>query len=1598
MSSIDQSYFTLQNITETQNGKKKVPIKLGDRYTKGGTLANIIKTDVGFTANSTANNPVVGNSRLYGTDSIEFSMNDISPSEIKITLYGSRDNNDNTISQYDDRTVYSIIDVDMAKQTYSGSFFFFDRSNNPSNTATPHFSWVNQDMGSSIQNAANKQGEFGKGYPFKGYSGKPDLTVSYNNGKITINHIYLEFAIAYLIEYLETDNDSLNLTITQSRSLERTSTNSSTNFELSDNSDIIILEGSGSQTSTDNYRYENKSLFRIIIKKENGIYTASGIVAVIYGANNNRQLTFGFKDYVLEKEPINIGTVDPILNNSTVIGDITASIISFNPKLYINNKKIYFDDIVINDSVIVNHTYLIIANQYTKQGVGCAAINLPSSFVRDDSISKMSTSSGAKLKFNVPFGADYGVIRFMGQYNPGHSSNTNDSNVNQNMILYEIWIDLVRNKMSGYSLGIRVNTPDFVSWSDIDIQNEIILMSSSGNADGIVSNKQWSTLTDRMAGEFSVTRQTDSNGEYIYIDMKASASVYSLYDFNNGMASWRGLEGIKIVNTGGVIYVGDGVFKTGNTEYLVTGRSLLNDKIVNICLPDNYNGSFNVNLQRETDTNTTLTVPFTVTPYNSIYEIQPINTNNTDPTGNTIKELLSTSPKYPTYNNNYIAISNITTNNIGDWQYNNGSAWITIDKINNNKALLLTSSDKLRFLPNNNITSSTEVSIEHYAWDGSGNFSSGDIINLNQKLVYHPIRNANVTMLSENTATTKVRILYNNDVPIMENIIENIYITNSDPINIANTITVTDDVDKISEILIELNDFKIGDVVLIYDELFNYGSLKNTTLIKTINSTPTTMNVDYDGDNMLNIMLNNNPTNIADTTEILHNLKYSLNSVNIIDELLDDRIITLQLNDVINDKTLKYSTIIKIIDISTEPVISKYDQLIWNLENIEIGVNSTAKLFHSDVDINTKNANEKIQKITIQLSNIVDTDHEYISLYNYDINLQTDYTITTNNGIYVGVVFNNNTSTVEFTKYGDITLVDGINILKNLTYKNTSTNPQTTDGISLPRNIKIKIKDTGNNNTRTINNIVYTGKNESVLYNVKNIIINTSLSVPILYSNGSTTHQFTESSEAIQICPTLSISVASEITKIFINLSNMNTNDAESIFINNQQFMYGSHISEYIISQNASISYTENDRIILTCTTTNEAQNIIQSIQYRSDSSEFSIKTRNIEIVAENSINQQSTPLIFSVQMIAINNRPTISTTSQNPLYYNGTTAMKLFEDTIISLGENSSNVRSIGILVENITTNKEYLKINNKAVNLAANNRVNLGKIDGTTTIANVGPRNNGSMTVNLIFTKMSKSHMKHIIDNMYYYNYFRNENVSTTRNISITHIQDTGGTSNGGIDTTNYPSTYDQNVFSEITSTVTLDYSESRTDIIIPKTTSPACFTYNMLLSMKKYIKNNTIIIKTKNTNTNLLKCVHDKFGIMEFTYDHPFIYKNKLTTFENMVHNNDEFKLVPHENKCRDQYLYNIINTNKIIDMDELLTNKKISFNKKSIDDNARSLYIYSNQLIMISCAVNDEILNYCTNKNSYIKEINNLEYISDGIYIYKDNIETNNTITL
>ncbi len=191
-------------------------------------------------------------------------------------------------------------------------------------------------------------------------------------------------------------------------------------------------------------------------------------------------------------------------------------------------------------------------------------------------------------------------------------------------------------------------------------------------------------------------------------------------------------------------------------------------------------------------------------------------------------------------------------------------------------------------------------------------------------------------------------------------------------------------------------------------------------------------------------------------------------------------------------------------------------------------------------------------------------------------------------------------------------------------------------------------------------------------------------------------------------------------------------------------------------------------------------QAALRLVKYANTSNEPTTTNRDFTVTVTDTDNLSSAALNATLTVTAVNDAPTLTATAnadaKTPA--GSGTAVSLFHDTAISTVEAGQGVKGLTLTVGGVTDGtKEFLTINGSDIALSNGNTLTANGYSYAVTLAN------GTATVTATpASSATASAMASLIDGITYKNTGAE---SGTRAVTITGVQDDGGTAHGGHDT---------------------------------------------------------------------------------------------------------------------------------------------------------------------------------------------------------------------
>lgn len=363
-------------------------------------------------------------------------------------------------------------------------------------------------------------------------------------------------------------------------------------------------------------------------------------------------------------------------------------------------------------------------------------------------------------------------------------------------------------------------------------------------------------------------------------------------------------------------------------------------------------------------------------------------------------------------------------------------------------------------------------------------------------------------------------------------------------------------------------------------------------------------------------------------------------------------------------------------------------------------------------------------------------------------------------GIITGVYNVNGT----FALSGVATVAQYQAAIRTITYENTSLTPTTTD-----RTIGISVTDglnVSNIGTRTLK---LTAVDSAPT-------LTTTASNPTFTEGGSVATLF--SGTAIS-----TIEVGQSITALEFTIAGISDGAAEIVRVDGTDIALGANSSGTTASN--TIGYTvvvSGGTATITLVkaggaTTTLMQNTVNNLTYRNTSQDPTAGPRTVTLtrlddsgssVAPN-VNSSVLNIDSTVAVSAVNDPPTLTTTTSTASYTEGGSAVSLFSGTVISTVEAGQTIARLDLTITNVVAG-DILNIDGTDVSLTGPS--------GTTTANAITYTITGSGTVTISLTKaggVSAALMQSIVDGITYRSSSQNP-TAVSRVVTLTRIDDSG------------------------------------------------------------------------------------------------------------------------------------------------------------------------------------------------------------------------------
>lgn len=696
----------------------------------------------------------------------------------------------------------------------------------------------------------------------------------------------------------------------------------------------------------------------------------------------------------------------------------------------------------------------------------------------------------------------------------------------------------------------------------------------------------------------------------------------------------------------------------------------------------------------------------------------------------------------------------------GTWQYSTdgGSNWTAIGSVSSSSALLLAATDKVRFVPDSD--NATSASISFYAWDQATGTRGTKV---------DPGARGGSTAFSLGTDTATISVTPVNDAPTLDLDLSAVgtgysttFLPRGNEVAIVDTDITIRDVDQTANPntdAIHAGQDRISQAVITLSSGAddNYpGQIDETLTFKNDGVATTTWNgLTITGNASTAVTI----TGVA-TWETYQSAlqKVVYNNANL-NPTTGNRTVTVVVTD--NDDTGTQSN--KLVSATATTTITVPGIAVLDMNGNLTGSDHTVSYTEGDAGRMLSSTDGRIDNlggnnlktVVLTLSNPLDgTAGNAESLF---VDTATINSLATDRGITV-TGSGTHTVTLTATNAGTGVTANAMNVaLRAVQYKNTSEAPNVT-----PRVVNVTVED-----------IVMAGAPAKTTLNI--VPVNDA---PIISTN--TAHTLLEGG------------------LLTLSTANLNATDVDDVQAT-LDFVVTTAPTKGVLFRDANGNNLADSGEVLAASA---ATGVITSFS-QGDIAAGLVKYQQTDTAANSATDYGSDSFAFKVQdgmengvvaptgthtltITPVNDAPTLTATASNPTFAETSgTAVGLFSAAAASAIESSQSITELKLTVSGLGNGAdEKLKVDGVTLALQAIGTTPI--TGGTLGGISYGVAISGSTaTVTLTHAGLSTSQAQELINGLAYQN-SSNAPSGTNRVVTLTAIKDSGGTSNGGIDTT--------------------------------------------------------------------------------------------------------------------------------------------------------------------------------------------------------------------
>jgi flagellar basal body rod protein FlgG len=725
--------------------------------------------------------------------------------------------------------------------------------------------------------------------------------------------------------------------------------------------------------------------------------------------------------------------------------------------------------------------------------------------------------------------------------------------------------------------------------------------------------------------------------------------------------------------------------------------------------------------------------------------------------------------------------NNAATGAQGTWEYHNGTTWEAVGNPNAATALVVKADDKLRFIPVAGYVGTPGGLTVTLIETGGGTPNTGDKVNLDP-----PGARGGTTIYSAASVELSTSVTAVNDPPTLT-------ATPTDPTFTENgsavtlysgtSIDVVEAGDSVQTLMLTVSGLQNGaDEILVVDGT-------EVSLTDGAAGTTTDNGIDYSvsviGGTATVTLSKDGDLTVSEAQALIDGLQYRNASD---DPLGADRTVTLtSIQDSGGtDSGGQDTTALNVVSTVTLVAVNDPPTLTATGENPTFTEDGPAVTLYSGTSIDVVEAGDSVQTLMLTVSGLQNGADEILVVDGTEVSL-TDGAAgtTTDNGIDYSVSVIGGTATVTLSKDGDLTVSEAQVLIDGLQYRNASDDPLGAD-----RTVTLtSIQDSGGTDS---------GGQDTTALNVVSTVTLVAVNDPPTLTATGENPAFTEDGLAVALFSGTVIDVveaADRVKTLELTVSGLENGVDEILVVDGSEVSLtdgasgttdnGIDYSVSVTGGTATVTLSKDGDL-----TVSEAQALIDGLQYRNASdapvgAERTVTLTSIQDDGGTDDGGQDTTalnVVSTVTLVAVNDPPTLTATGENPTFTEDGPAVTLYSGTSIDVVEAADRVKTLELTVSGLENGvDEILVVDGSEVSLTdgasgtTDNGIDysVSVIGGTATVT---LSKDGDLTV---------SEAQALIDGLQYRN-ASDDPLGADRTVTLTSIQDSGGTDSGGQDTT--------------------------------------------------------------------------------------------------------------------------------------------------------------------------------------------------------------------